>query len=268
MGCDIHAYLEYGEGRFFGDVSLGRDYALFGMLTDGTVRSPNGPACAPAPRGLPDDVSWDVSRAYYIRVEPDADGDLAPEDGERAVCYSNAIRYARYGAHFAERRRGKIRRLHGTPGPSARVLVSNPDWHTASWLSSEEFDRVIQAYESLRDYFYVTVRLDADGPPEGPSFVPSGRGTWHRVGWHDAFVPKTPGPTLESEDEVALMMLYTGAPERVARDAMLRLHAEGRVTMAAWAAQDEPRVADPSVRAAAAALRELPEGRIVFWFDN
>ena len=74
MGCDIHVhvecqrYLSRGEHDWQSFASLGfepRDYALFGAMTAGEVRSDTTLAGAVAPRGYPSDADDDANEDYY-----------------------------------------------------------------------------------------------------------------------------------------------------------------------------------------------------------
>ena len=75
MGCDIHGYIEYrdkddkrDEPHWYSvseELSLGRNYNLFGYLTDGIVRYDPELKFGVHPKGIPKGVvSYEVREAY------------------------------------------------------------------------------------------------------------------------------------------------------------------------------------------------------------
>lgn len=159
MGCDIHMYLEYGSkerhqqaldgkenGRgekitmywqgLGGRMSMGRNYSMFGILSQG-VRSDfdNG---SPA-KGLPTDgMSWETEDDAYIRI----DNELAKNDYEGHYCtLAQAEGWAKYGE--------KIHYRTDADGNEIPWRVDHPDWHSHSWLTTEEYEAALQEYEKL-----------------------------------------------------------------------------------------------------------------------
>lgn len=68
MGCDINAFLEYSENKefwntFADNIHLGRNYRMFGYLTNGSVRYDVelGFGLGIDPRGTPPNPSYTVS---------------------------------------------------------------------------------------------------------------------------------------------------------------------------------------------------------------
>lgn len=112
MGCDIHAYIEFGEDmtdvtriECFGKVRIPRNYLLFALLagvrSDGTVE-PVVP-----PRGIPKPLSFCVAGKYTEFVKPKERPKLLQD---------NTVRW-------------------WDPDKLYRVC---PDWHTPSWLTADE----------------------------------------------------------------------------------------------------------------------------------
>ena len=142
MGRDIHLYLEtdskstsgFGEPESFAAdrVWIPRSYRLFQALgglerVDFRVCSftPGEPRPIFAPRGLPDPCSDPVSRQYYLPIRfPDEDDPWGPFD---VASPEQAARWVESGVSiFAD---SPVRQ---------NSLVSNPDWHTPSWLFERE----------------------------------------------------------------------------------------------------------------------------------
>lgn len=131
MGCDIHAYVEYTSGRArgsedwwsnltenFGD----RDYLWFGILAG--VRE--GDAGLYEPRGLPANLAWRTKDAAFLHVNDE----LAETDGYCSV--EQATRWGDYD-------------------PNTKT-VPHPDWHSHSWLTTEELGHCIARHMEIADY--------------------------------------------------------------------------------------------------------------------
>lgn len=160
MGCDIHAYIDMdaewsrqGERPFadhFGHVRIERNYELFGLLAG--VRGV-GPAVV-EPRGIPPTkreadekglplntplVSMWTEGEYglYVRAprpEPKKGEEPEPEPYEEGTCsYEDAVKWTESG-------------WSRTISAGAGWRISNPDWHTASYLFLEEVMEVQDRY--------------------------------------------------------------------------------------------------------------------------
>jgi hypothetical protein len=124
MGCDIHAYIEnqpYKESSpeywwKIADLHAQRNYAMFGLLAG--VR---GGEPLFAPRGWDKNSSTKWEFCMWISDEPDADGTCSKEQ---------ARKYVSYGSEIIDEK-----------------WVTNPDWHTPSWLTAAELEQVIRAYK-------------------------------------------------------------------------------------------------------------------------
>jgi hypothetical protein len=131
MGSDIHLFIEYVvPARAFSwanEIFIGRDYPLFGKLAG--IRSAEVPLVAP--RGLPFDVSYDVFANYYsLVVEKHSAWNFR---GMNFVTEDEAASLLKRGV--SHRPPAGIKTTEVT---SELEYVSNPDWHSPSWLWCEE----------------------------------------------------------------------------------------------------------------------------------
>ena len=133
MGCDIHGYIEYedwednGKPHYscFGENLGERDYTMFGLLAG--VR--HGSAIF-APRGIPENISFTVKGSFYQFV---IDGE---KDGDGYISKVTAQEWVDKGwSKWIDKN-----------------YVSNPDWHTPSWLTTKEYEQVLRAREEITDY--------------------------------------------------------------------------------------------------------------------
>jgi hypothetical protein len=142
MGTDIHLYIEFLDGNesnprrlslTAGQFELGRNYDVFDALAG--VRG--GDALIP-PRGFPIDASDEVFRAYYAIVvdvpqQPQYDGDWQ---------YHHRDSADRWVAS------GKSHRITH----SELEFVSDPDAHSASWLTRAEFIEAVKTCGETHGY--------------------------------------------------------------------------------------------------------------------
>jgi hypothetical protein len=131
MGCDIHMILEFKHttakawNNFGGNISPGRDYDMFELLAG--VR---GGIPKYEPRGLPDDINWMTREEFSLYVD-----DEATEDTEDGVTRARADSWVEQGySRYMDDR---------------RVHVTNPDWHTPSWLTLDELHEVLVCRKHL-----------------------------------------------------------------------------------------------------------------------
>lgn len=168
MGCDIHPYIEYvtegfkkGETRVehFATLYGSRDYCLFAALTNGNIRGIDGTGAVPNPKGIPDGVSLRVfdELTLYVSDRDSADG------GEGTCSLSSAKEWTsenRYGYSSSEWVTGSynFRRydpskdgllVDGRPKSKDFKWVTDPDWHTHSWLTANELEAAIESYPEI-----------------------------------------------------------------------------------------------------------------------
>lgn len=126
MGCDIHLYV---EGRKRGTTSWQpyggrfseRIYGMFAKLAD--VRNYSGITPISQPRGVPSDVSWSVKNDYCYFVVDE------PTEDESCILKGDALEYIQKGwsSYFP-------------PGDSDGRFITRPDWHSASYVPTDEFE--------------------------------------------------------------------------------------------------------------------------------
>jgi len=153
MGCDIHAYLDYDEfptddgwyvSCFAEDLDLGRNYALFSLMA-GVRRDPDREQ-RPLfePKGMPDRYSYQVKRAYSLSVYDDLSG------VDRNCSIEQAEKWIKRGISIW------LDDKH----------ISDPDWHSASWLTASELEQVKAEYEQIG--FYESSWTQMRSPEEQP----------------------------------------------------------------------------------------------------
>jgi hypothetical protein len=133
MGCDIHAYIDYSTPNNapdrcsgFGRVDIDRNYKLFGVLAG--VRGGALPFIPP--RGMPEVYSWQVQQDYLMYIVP-IDGLV-----EGVVSAAKAKEWVESG-----------RSKYCLDGK----FVTEPDFHTHSWLTTTEVAEVIKIYRSTTE---------------------------------------------------------------------------------------------------------------------
>jgi hypothetical protein len=128
MGCDIHTYIEYSfDARplsdelywrtFGGRINPQRDYHMFGILAGVRWREYQ----LYAPRGLPEDLAFITSGDAYLWITDN------PNEHEctrgQAESWGNPI-FTQGKAEF----------------------TMNPDWHSHSWLTPDEYAAALGTY--------------------------------------------------------------------------------------------------------------------------
>lgn len=133
MGCDIHAYLEASctpdspSWRCIADLHLPRDYAMFTEMAD--VRNDTETPSARPAKGMPEGkISYWVDMEFFsVTILKDEDFD---ETREASCSVQSAQEYVNgWGSTLRRPDDGIV------PGNA----ISNPDWHSASWLSTNEY---------------------------------------------------------------------------------------------------------------------------------
>jgi hypothetical protein len=138
MGCDIHMYIEYKSKKrednswfnFGGRINPGRNYFMFGILA--------GVRCivegAFEKKGLPENLSFESKNGNYVYIYED-------DKSENSCTLETAKSWEKsWGCKI-------IYTKDNVP-----YKVENPDWHTHSWLSVDEFEKAMEIYKSKAEY--------------------------------------------------------------------------------------------------------------------
>jgi len=142
MGCDIHLYIEYkskktefdgyetGWQSSGGRINPGRNYAMFALMADVRNYGDNKLPVLVKRRGMPDDAGYtatDDSRIYISDVP-----------SSKYVSMETAKSWVESGSSKF------INDNDGNP-----TWVTNPDAHSHSWLTTSEFESVLNKYFEL-----------------------------------------------------------------------------------------------------------------------
>ena len=145
MGCNSHTYIEYRrKGAKDGDqwASLlwsevdNRNYALYAKMA-GVCNYDNRIEPIASPRGFPDNAGSEARHKYYCYY---IDNERAKKDLEHYVSSDKAFEWVISG----------ISVLY----PDDNYRISDPDVHTPSWLTAEEFCTAVR--EAASDDLYWT----------------------------------------------------------------------------------------------------------------
>jgi len=136
MGCDIHCVIEYTyhyTDRWWSSFSgsgfnPGRNYLMFALLAG--VRAYHAQGLFPR-RGLPETVSWQTTDAVSFVIDDEG----AARGHDRRCSREDAEKWVQ---------KGYSRYLD-----QVRTMITNPDWHTFSWLTADELLEVLKRYQEL-----------------------------------------------------------------------------------------------------------------------
>lgn len=141
MGCDIHLYVESKPKNCdtwfttgFGGEFSERNYTMFGKLAG--VRDEPDYETFIEPRGVPKDISWCALDGYTLHV---VENDKYEEDSY----YQDAEGYCKRSDAEMWVKNGYSKYWNDD-----KLLVSGPDWHSASWLTFEEYEKIINTLNS------------------------------------------------------------------------------------------------------------------------
>jgi len=130
MGCDIHAYIDYDSPKdqgeidlvnYFGEINIFRHYALFGLMAG--VR---GQYKLFKPKGLPERLSWTTRDKTVIYIV-----EKTEEKNENS-----------YTCEYVEKWNLKYT-------DDSKTRVWDPDFHTHSWLDTNEINKLLIEYEKI-----------------------------------------------------------------------------------------------------------------------
>ena len=138
MGCDIHGYIEFRNPErnpkrwepMGGQLWLERNYLMFGLLAG--VR--DGGAMHIPPRGIPGDLGWEADEDYHLYISEVAD------DRGKSCTQTDALSWVASGLSVWTN--------------AGRTRISNPDWHTPSWLTTAEYAEALRRYTQEYDSPY------------------------------------------------------------------------------------------------------------------
>lgn len=144
MGCDIHAYIEYYKTNDSdnwvdvfsdGEISLGRNYLLFGCMAG--VRHLSVTPVA-ANRGLPTnpELSWWVNRKYHLRVVEDQ---YKNDFDENIITRSELEQLSTQSLLSFDYRKEVFTKDNVE-------FIKNPDYHSTTWLNLHEMMKVRKLY--------------------------------------------------------------------------------------------------------------------------
>ena len=141
MGCDIHLYIEYKNKKVefdgykdnwhdFGKcINPGRNYALFALMADVRNYRNELPVIVPR-RGMPEDV------AYYAR-----------NDDRMYICNDEGEGYVKMKQAASWVKNGNSKFIYDKDGKP--TWVTHPDHHSHSWLTTNEFETILNKYLEL-----------------------------------------------------------------------------------------------------------------------
>lgn len=137
MGCDIHLYVEYSrEGQYYanfgGCFNPGRNYWLFGLLSKGVRCEFLESLIA---KGLPENLAYITRQDSRLLLLSD---DNQAEEWEGWCSKSDAEEYVKHGE--------KLLVKDGKP-----FAVTHPDWHSHSWVTVDEFEKVLFHYNKMTE---------------------------------------------------------------------------------------------------------------------
>jgi hypothetical protein len=137
MGCDIHCYIEYkpcADSDFwknFGQgFNPGRNYGIFAKIAG--VRNYDDILPVTPLKGYPENAAFWTREDYWTYIG-EGDNKCTQEDAERWVASGDSRWNARSNA------------------------VSNPDWHSHTWLNLEEYKQVVSEFADEHEPEYVTI---------------------------------------------------------------------------------------------------------------
>lgn len=138
MGADIHLFIEYQDpeykdywSSFGGQINPGRNYSIFALMA-GVRNYDNFDLFSP--KGLPDKIGYKAKSANELYVSDDEN-----YESEDSTTRSSADRWVESGSSKYTNEK--------------KNFVTHPDWHSHSWLTPEEYNKVLEVYEGkFKDY--------------------------------------------------------------------------------------------------------------------
>lgn len=195
MGTDIHAFIDYDDGRrydrtvfvnsFGNGIRIQRNYWLFSLMAN--IRCDSKELCTKklliSPRGVPENLSSETLQNYYLR----ADDELAKNDNEGRYC--TIAEAEKYGWYDKKKR-----------------LAYNPDWHTPTYFYVKELKIIQKRYSKLKDPDTVQYLKEGKEIPEEYKILKTING-YHTI---DLIEPKELGKHELLEVIIATMKALNG----------------------------------------------------------
>ena len=132
MGCDIHCYVEYKPPNydtwisFGGRINPGRNYAIFTKMA-GVRNYSDIIIPIDKPRGLPENAAWNSNSDNILYVSDSDEDDCVKPNKAKQWVENGFSKYI-----YSE----------GKP-----TWVTHPDWHSHSWLTTDEFRTVLSSFD-------------------------------------------------------------------------------------------------------------------------
>lgn len=131
MGCDIHMYVEYKRKEredfydFGGRFNPGRNYLMFGVLSKG--------------------VRCDLKNGFEVKgMPPYASLAFASRNDYTYYVTDEENNEERWVTR--ERADGWVDKGYSIYVDEKKHFISNPDWHSHSWLTTNEYEAAIDIY--------------------------------------------------------------------------------------------------------------------------
>jgi len=147
MGCDIHLYIEYkskktefdgydpGWQSFGGSINPGRNYAMFALMADVRNYGDDKLPVLVKRRGMPDDAGYTATDDIRIYI--------SDVPSSRYVSTETAKSWVKSGSSKF------INDKEGNP-----MWVTDPDAHSHSWLTTSEFESILNKYLELQSVWH------------------------------------------------------------------------------------------------------------------
>jgi hypothetical protein len=147
MGCDIHLYIEYkskktefdgydsGWQSFGGSINPGRNYAMFALMADVRNYGDDKLPVLVKRRGMPEDAGYTATDDIRIYI--------SDVPSSRYVSTETAKSWVKSGSSKV------INDKEGNP-----MWVTDPDAHSHSWLTTSEFESILNKYLELQSVWH------------------------------------------------------------------------------------------------------------------
>jgi hypothetical protein len=142
MGCDIHLFIEHKRkdskywSSFGGEINPGRDYEIFARLAGVRNRLEEEITPVAPNRGLPEGTSYIIKDENTLWIDDDT-----PEyEGHCSSC--KALSWIEQG----------ISKMDG------EHRITHPDWHSHSWCTTDELQKVLMDCEYVDSEWKVVLK--------------------------------------------------------------------------------------------------------------